>query len=296
MRRGNITRVFLSGVLALAGAAAVVGQRPATAADAKEIKLDKAQQDAVNKLRAKGAAVRQIAADTDAMTVNLGIVGKQATDEDVALVKTLPNVQQLVLHNTAVTDAGVAHLSGLTSLTHLHLNKTAITDAALVHLKGLSNLEYLNLYETGVTDEGIKHLAGLKKLRKLYLWQTKVTADGAKALKAAIPEIIVNRGEDYTLPAPTTKPTDVKPAAPLPAVAAEAGKPVNDKCPVSGKDIDPTKTVVYEGKTVAFCCENCPKAFEKDPKKFVAKFPALAAPETPAAPKEKPKGKKADKK
>jgi hypothetical protein len=83
--------------LMLAAVAVAVVHRPAVAADVKEVKLDPAQQDAATKLRAKGAAVMQIAADTDALAVNLGIVGKQATDEDVALVGKLPKVQQLDL-------------------------------------------------------------------------------------------------------------------------------------------------------------------------------------------------------
>jgi hypothetical protein len=212
--------------LALVGIALPPATRPASAADAKEVKLDAAQQDAAGKLRAKGAAVMQIAADTDALAVNLGIVGKQATNEDLALVKLLPKVQQLDLHGTAVTDAGLANIASQTALTHLHLNGTAVTDAGLAHLKDLSALEYLNLYNTGVTDAGLKNLEGLKKLRKLYLWQTKVTDAGAKALKAAVPEIALNRGEELTLPPPATKPADPKDTKP--AVAA-ADKPAADK-------------------------------------------------------------------
>lgn len=278
--------------------------RPAAAADAKEVKLDAAQQEAVNKLRAKGAAVMQIAADTDALAVNLGIVGKQATDEDLALVKGLPKVTQLDLHNTAVTDAGLASVADLTTVTHLHLNGTGVTDAGLTHLKKLAALEYLNLYNTGVTDDGVKQLGDLKKLKKLYLWQTKVTDAGAKALKSALPEVAVNRGEELTLPPPTTKPADAKRADAKPgdakAVAAADkkpadGKPVNDKCPVSGDDVDPANTLAYKGKTVGFCCDKCPKAWEKDPEKFAGKIPALAAAPAAAAddkPPVPPAGKK----
>ena len=43
------------------------------------------------------------------------------------------------------------------------------------------------------------------------------------------------------------------------------------KCPVSGKAVDATKTVDFNGGKVAFCCENCPKAFNANSKKFAAK-------------------------
>jgi YHS domain-containing protein len=48
------------------------------------------------------------------------------------------------------------------------------------------------------------------------------------------------------------------------------------KCPVSGKPINPEYTVEYKEKKVYFCCPNCPKAFEADPAKFIAKLPQFA--------------------
>jgi YHS domain-containing protein len=56
------------------------------------------------------------------------------------------------------------------------------------------------------------------------------------------------------------------------ATATTNKTPVNTKCPVSDKDVDPTKTVVYEGATIAFCCDDCKAKFEKDPKEFAAKL------------------------
>jgi hypothetical protein len=40
---------------------------------------------------------------------------------------------------------------------------------------------------------------------------------------------------------------------------------------VSGKPVDETKTVEFNGGKVAFCCGNCPKAFEANKEKFGAK-------------------------
>jgi len=45
-----------------------------------------------------------------------------------------------------------------------------------------------------------------------------------------------------------------------------ARKTVNDKCPLSGRAIDPKKTY-----TVAFCCNNCAGKFKKDPAKHISK-------------------------
>lgn len=46
------------------------------------------------------------------------------------------------------------------------------------------------------------------------------------------------------------------------------------KCPVSGKDVNKDATVEFEECKVYFCCDKCPKAWEKD--KDHAKFGAKA--------------------
>lgn len=252
-----------------------------------------AQQEAANKLQAKGGLVMQLAADSDALVVNLSLAGKQITDAEVALVKELPKVAQLNLANTAVTDSGLAPLAGLADLTMLHLEKTGVTDAGLAHVKGLAKLEYLNLYGTAVTDAGLANLSGLKGLKRVYLWQTKVTDAGVAKLKKDVAGVVVNRGEELAIVVKTPDPTPATPAAGGTAAAA-AGKAINTVCPVSGKPVDATKTLAFEGKTIGFCCDNCPKTFQKDPKKFASKIKADAAPAAVPATPAKPGEKKPD--
>ena len=254
----------------------------ASAALAAPIQFTAPQQESINKLSAKGGLVMQLANDSDALVVNLSLGGKQITDTELEQLKSLPKIAQLNLANTAVTDAGLANVAGLADLTHLHLEKTAVTDAGLVHLKNLSKLEYLNLYNTAVTDAGVAQLTGLKNLKRVYLWQTKATDKGVGELKKSIANVYVNRGEELAIVV-APPPADPK--------AASAAKPINSTCPVSGKPVDPTKTLVHDGKTIGFCCENCPKTFEKDPSKFVAKIKADAQP-AQAAPQAKPEEKK----
>lgn len=58
---------------------------------------------------------------------------------------------------------------------------------------------------------------------------------------------------------PATQPTT------RPAVA------INKYCPVERDNpVDPTvPTVVYEGKTIGFCCEDCVPKFKKNPKAYM---------------------------
>lgn len=44
----------------------------------------------------------------------------------------------------------------------------------------------------------------------------------------------------------------------------------NAKCPVSGADVAEGAHLEYNGMIVHFCCDNCPKAFLKDPEKSMA--------------------------
>lgn len=48
-------------------------------------------------------------------------------------------------------------------------------------------------------------------------------------------------------------------------------KPVNSKCPMSGKPVDAEKVAVYKGETIGFCCGNCLKKFQADPAKHISK-------------------------
>ena len=48
------------------------------------------------------------------------------------------------------------------------------------------------------------------------------------------------------------------------AAEVKADNPANDKCPLSGKEVDPD-TAVAHTQTVGFCCGKCQAKFEKDP-------------------------------
>lgn len=51
-------------------------------------------------------------------------------------------------------------------------------------------------------------------------------------------------------------------------------------CPVSGEELgsmgEPV-SIVHEGQTIKFCCDNCVPKFKKDPEKYMAKLKEEAA-------------------
>jgi YHS domain-containing protein len=62
-----------------------------------------------------------------------------------------------------------------------------------------------------------------------------------------------------------------KPAATQPATTQPV--PVNKKCPISDEDVNVKgKTVIYKGKVVGFCCDDCIDIFNKNPDKYADKL------------------------
>ena len=160
--------------------------------------ISPAEKAAVAKLEKNGAFVMRLAQNTNWLRVDFTHRGKDVKDEELALLKEMPNLVELNLGGMNITDSNLVHLKPLANLTRLQLHKTKVSDAGLANLAGLTKLVSLNLYGTEVSDAGIQQLKGDKALKRLYVWQTKVTEAGAKQLATALPGIDINRG--YELP------------------------------------------------------------------------------------------------
>jgi hypothetical protein len=168
-------------------------------ANLKPTKDTAKEQEAIKKLGALGISVRPIAQNLQWKEATVRPQDTNKTSEAVALLKDIPSLVDLNLAKLNLKDDDLKHIAELTNLQRLHLENNPITDAGLAHIKGLVNLEYLNLYNTQVSDESIEHIKGLKNLMALYLWQTKITDAGGEKLTAALPETMINRGEELKL-------------------------------------------------------------------------------------------------
>jgi|ERR1051326_1254419 Leucine-rich repeat (LRR) protein len=113
------------------------------------------------------------------------------SDDDLACVEKLTDLEGLYLRRCKITDKGLEHVKGLTKMRYLFLSDTSVTDAGLANLKNLQKLETLNLEGTQLTDTGLAQLKGLKGLKVLEIKNTKVTDTGIADLKKAIPGLLV---------------------------------------------------------------------------------------------------------
>lgn len=218
-----------------------------------------------------GISLLPLAPSESWLQVNASLARTQFGDAELAKLAPLaPNLRCLDLTGTGVTDKGLAALATMPHLTRLHLARTAITDAGLMQLTPLAELEYLNLHGTQVTDAALERLKPLPKLRQLYLWQTNVSPTAAKTFADhSIDKDQIQRWQKE-IAALTAK---IK----CQGITVDVGtpptpKPVNTKCPVSDKEINLTITSMHEGKLVAFCCDKCKTAFDKDPKPYLTKL------------------------
>ncbi len=111
--------------------------------------------------------------------IGVELSGTQVSDEEMAHLKPLANLQVLHLFNTQIGDTGLIHLQGMTNLRELGLGRTQITDEGLVHLKNLTGLQTLDFsWCSRITSAGLEHLKELTSLKDFSLYKTKVTDAG----------------------------------------------------------------------------------------------------------------------
>jgi serine/threonine protein kinase len=133
------------------------------------------------------------------------------TDDDLAILAPLTNVESLRLGGTTVSDAGLVHFQHYTKLTHLELNWTNVTGNGLSNfanarlrdfdasglrnakvgirfLRSLGTLKGLSLNRSDVTTESLADLMAMTTLRMLFIADTHLPPQAMTELKTALPQ------------------------------------------------------------------------------------------------------------
>ena len=197
---------------------------PTLSADQQKARLEAAE------LAAKegGFSILPVSAEDDRLRVSAVNASASFGDEQLAaLAPVAERVVWLDIGRTQVTDEGMANIGQMPNLERLHLEQTKVTDAGMKHLAALKKLEYLNLYGTGVTAAIFEPMAELRNLRKLFLWETKVDPAAAREFQRKM-SLEVNTGWEVAAAEeaagePVAADT---PAAAAPAVEKENPEPV----------------------------------------------------------------------
>lgn len=218
----------------------------------------------------------------------LNLSGTRITDEGLRGFEKFENLSRLHLDQTAVSDAGLAHLTDLGRLEYLNLYANEnITDAGIEHLKQMESLRRLYLWQTKVTDEGATELQeALPELQIDRGWENRPPVE---VQEIAGPGEPVNAtcpvsGEDVNAEFTVTLANDQvvgfccgdcrgkfieNPVAFADKVEVADGAlgAVNDRCLLSGEEINPELAVFVEerGEVLGFCCSICRERFLESP-------------------------------
>jgi uncharacterized membrane protein len=241
-----------------------------------------ADPEALAAIRRELVHVAPISQDSVLLEVDFAAVAATTDDERVARLLTPIKAQitDLSLARSKITNASLKLISELPQLRRLDISSTAIDDAGLAALKGNKTLEELVVTRTGASDAAI--MQSMPALRQLYCWGAKFTTESVATLKLGS-KLLVEAGNPQPVAAVEVEPQPVfaakpkiDPNTPSPAPvppSADALKPINDVCPVSGKPISLSKLVVYKGRVIGLCCEHCAEEFLANPEKYESKLP-----------------------
>jgi hypothetical protein len=112
------------------------------------------------------------------------------TSEKLKVFEGQENIVGLDLRGTAVTDEGLAVLATLPDLEFVHFAKTNITEAGLKSLQQCPKLYRLDLRETKISEKAVDVLVKIKSLKQVYTFGTPV--DGVEGL-----EVVTTNELDY---------------------------------------------------------------------------------------------------
>ncbi|MFV0445558.1 MAG: tetratricopeptide repeat protein [Planctomycetaceae bacterium] len=162
--------------------------------------------------------------DFGSTAVTIDATDLQAKDEDLIVLRSLPELRHLNLRGTRITDAGLVVLNQLPRLEFLGLSHTAVTDRGLAALSGLKQLRYLSLAETAITDASVTSLSKLPKLEGLNIKGTGFTRSGVSALRALLPNCKIVMDESLLAAETFFEQESVVPAEREPVLINSAGR------------------------------------------------------------------------
>jgi len=172
------------------------GETPPTELDLAAERLPRPDPALLERLREAGFTVDAVSANGALLDLDAGGIGEDWANDHLKLLQEARlHVAWLDLAGTPVGDEDLFVLRDMPQLRRLQLQHTAISDAGLIHLAACGQLRSLNLFDTAISDAGVETLVGMTQLEALYLWQTRVTQVGANRLRRALPEATINRGE-----------------------------------------------------------------------------------------------------
>jgi hypothetical protein len=116
----------------------------------------------------------------------------EAVERFLSLLRNIPRLRKFTVYKVVgLSDENLAEISHLKNLEELYLCDAKITDASMAVISGFSRLENLNVTNTKLTDASVPSLGRLCHLKVLDISSTKITPEGNKKLKALLPKCVI---------------------------------------------------------------------------------------------------------
>lgn len=129
------------------------------------------------------ALLKELGGNYSKMKMSVKLGGEDIANEDLQILRRMPDVQVVKLNSTPITDDALIMVAGLLQLRELHVGNTQVTDSGLQHLTGMPRLRNVHLNGTQVTDAALDVLSTLPALRVIDLANTQVTPTALDRLK-----------------------------------------------------------------------------------------------------------------
>ncbi|MEQ8791755.1 MAG: PDZ domain-containing protein [Pirellulaceae bacterium] len=127
----------------------------------------------------------------DVTVVEIG-PGFRGTAQDLQQLRWLGDVEVVKLEGEAITDEVVAQVADMKNLEWLSIKRAKIDGASLAAIVGLEKLTNVDVYYTPVGDQTVAHLQTLTNAEWLKLYGTKISKASAEKLQAALPTVRVD--------------------------------------------------------------------------------------------------------
>jgi outer membrane protein assembly factor BamB len=101
----------------------------------------------------------------------------RVSDAGVRALARLPRLRVLNVAGADISDDAMAAIGEMANLQRLYIWRTRISDVGLTHLQSLTGLCVLNLCDTNTSDEGIRGLAAMTKLEILCVGNSAPSGD-----------------------------------------------------------------------------------------------------------------------
>ncbi len=152
----------------------------------------------------------------------LRIIGPDVTDDGLACLRRLKNLQTLHLIDTSVSGTGLYHLHGSSWLQSLKIASSKMTDDGVAELVGFQNLVHVGLdLNDQLTKVSADHLGQVKSLTWVDLYGTGIPEDEVAELWIRLPKLRYLNG--FRRPSGSSNASSDQ--APAKTVSASAGSP-----------------------------------------------------------------------